>query len=240
MADSDGTVADGVVADGVVADGVVADEAVADDDAAGSGGGVAACPRCGLRDRVLGVTAAYLGAKSTRREETGTGDDQKVSVAEENSALAQALAPAPPAPDGENAGCWAASLLVISVGTFIWGALAGMWFERDLATRFVATGNGDGHFVVDSAYPVLGWISGATLAAGLLLLAGSALRKAIWRRRSRPGRAAADRAWSAGWYCARCGTAHFTLGPAMSLHEFRVRVWSAGGYGNKAARYPAI
>lgn len=186
------------------------------------------------------MPAAYLAAKATRREEVGTGDEKKVTIIEDNSALAGALAPAPPEPSGESTGCWAGALVLTSIGTFIWGAIAGNWFDRDSARRFVPSGNGDGRFVVDSAYPALGWVSGATLVVGLLLIAILNRTDAVWRRRTEAGRDAADRIWSAAWYCGRCGTVHFDGEPALTLQEFRTRVWGAGGYGDLVRKQPAL
>ncbi|MCX4694912.1 hypothetical protein [Streptomyces sp. NBC_01408] len=202
--------------------------------------GPAVCPRCGRADQVLGVPAAYLAAKATHREETGTGDEKKVTVSEENSALAGALAAAPPEPSDESTGCWAGALMLTAVGSFIWGAIAGKWFDRDGARRLVETGNGDGRFVADPSYVFLGWISGTSLVLGLLLILILNRTAAVWRRRTEPGRDEADRVWSAGWYCGRCGSVHFSLGRSMTLREFRARVWSAGGYGDLAAKHPAL
>ncbi|MGW6945925.1 hypothetical protein [Streptomyces xanthophaeus] len=207
------------------------------DGAAARPAGPPACPRCGRADQVRGVPAAYLAAKSTRREEAGTGDEKTVTVVEDNSALAAALEAVPPEPSDGGAGCWAGALVLTAIGTFIWGAIAGKWFDRDGARRFVQTWNGDGHFVEDPPYTFLGWISGAALVLGILLIVilnGTAAR---WRRRTGSGRDAADRVWSDGWYCGRCGSVHFARGRAMTLREFRTRVWTAGGYGDLAAKH---
>ncbi|MFD9353073.1 hypothetical protein [Streptomyces sp. NPDC060031] len=198
------------------------------------------CPRCGREDRVTGVGAAYLAAKAKLREETGTGEDSKVTTREENSALAQALAPAPPEPAGTARSCAATLLLLGSVGTFIWGAVAGKWLSRDSAERWIPGPNGDGHVVVDPPLLHLAWISGAALALAVLLFVVEARITAKWRRRTLPGRGAADAVWSAGWYCDRCGTVHFTGEPALTLQQFRTRVWSAGDYGDLAREHPAL
>lgn len=186
------------------------------------------------------MPAAYLAAKSTRREEVAAGDEKKVTVVEENSAPALALAPAPREPSDGSAGCWAPVLIMVAVGTFVWGAIAGQWFDRDGARGFVPFpgGNGDGRLVVGPSYAAPGWVSGASLVVGVLLFVVLPRISVAWRRRTEAGRAGADRAWSAGWYCGRCGSVHFSLGPPLSLHEFRTRVWTAAGYGDLVAKHP--
>lgn len=200
-----------------------------------------ACPRCGRDDQVLGVSAAYLRAKAELREEVGRGEDAKVTTREVHSALGKALAVAPEEPEGGTMGCFGVVLLLVSIGTFIWGAFQGKWFDRDAATRFVPGTGGDvGRFVVDPPMTYLGVISAASLLVGVVLIAVSSRAVRIWRRRTEPGRAAADRVWAEGWYCGRCGTVHLAGERAMTLQEFRIRVWSAGGYGDLAVRHPAI
>jgi hypothetical protein len=55
------------------------------------------------------------------------------------------------------------------------------------------------------------------------------------------GRPTAERLWSQGWYCGRCGSVHFRTasgGRALSLQEFQATVWHAGGYGHLADGTP--
>lgn len=212
----------------------------------GGGGGEAppgerslACPRCGREDQVLGVPAAYLGAKAELREDSGGGEDHKVTTREVNSALGKALAIAPEAPANGATGCFGMVLVLVSIGTFIWGAVQGKWFDRGAATRFVAEAGG-GHFVVDPPQTWVGVLSGVSLLVGVAMIVTAGRTVRVWRRRTEPGRAAADRVWAQGWYCGRCGTVHFAGERAMGLQEFRTWVWSAGGYGDLAARHPAI
>lgn len=190
------------------------------------GGGPLACPRCGREDQVLGVAAAYLRAKAELKEETGSGEDAKTTTRAENSALSKALSVTPTEPD-TNMGCWGATLLLVSVGTFVWGGIVGKWFDTESAVRFLPGTGPDGSSLPVTSGAYLGWISGAALVIGVLLLALSRRSLRAWRRRTEPGRTAADRVWSEAWYCGRCGTAHFSGERAMSLQEFRVRVWSA-------------
>ncbi|MFJ7265120.1 hypothetical protein ACIQV3_00355 [Streptomyces sp. NPDC099050] len=136
-------------------------------------------------------------------------------------------------------GCLGAVFVLVAIGAFVWGGMAGKWFEGEATPRFYG-GDGDLPFGVEDPTTYLGWISAASLllAPVLLALSGRAVR--AWRRRTGPGRVAADQVWAEGWYCGRCGTVHFTGERAMSLQEFRTRVWSAGGYGDLAVRHPAV
>ncbi|MFI5863496.1 hypothetical protein [Streptomyces sp. NPDC051546] len=203
------------------------------------GAGPLTCPRCGREDRVLGVSAAYLTAKAKMRVERGGGEDDSVTHREENSALAKALAVAPEEPDNGTAGCVGVLSLLAAAGAFVWGAIEGKWFEDGASPRLYGT-DGAGPFAVDQPATYLAWIGAALLLAGVVLLALSGRAVRAWRRRTEPGRVAADRVWSAGWYCGRCGTVHFEGERALTLQEFRTRVWSAGGYGDLAVRHPAV
>ncbi|MFD5143496.1 hypothetical protein [Streptomyces sp. NPDC058401] len=205
----------------------------------GGGEGSFACPRCGREDRVLGVSAAYLRAKAKLSFETKGGEDDTVTTREENSALAKALAVAPDEPDDGTLGCLGSLLVLVSIGAFIWGAIAGKWFDGETTPRFYG-GDGDLPFGVEDPTAYLGWISAASLVLGPLLLALSGRAVRAWRRRTAPGRAAADRVWAEAWYCGRCGTVHFPGERAVSLQEFRTRVWTAGGYGDLVVRHPAV
>lgn len=133
------------------------------------------------------------------------------------------------------------ALGLVAVGTFIWGAIAGSWFDRASARRFVPAPDGvGGQFVVDSAHPALAWVSGSTFVVGLPLIVILRRTAAVWRRRTEAGRDAADRVWSTAWYCGRCGTVHIAGEQAVSPHELRTRVWGAGGYGDLARKHPGI
>lgn len=205
----------------------------------GGGGGLPACPRCGREDLVLGVSAAYLRAKAEMRVERSRTEDDSVTTREENSALAKALAIAPGEPDRSSAGCLGVLLVLGSTGALVWGAIEGKWIEGDTAPVLVGS-DADGLFAVDETTAYLGWLGAALLLVGVLLIAVSGRAVRTWRRRTEPGRVAADRVWAEGWYCGRCGTVHFAGERAMSLQEFRTKVWSAGGYGDLAVRHPAV
>ncbi|MCX5300115.1 hypothetical protein OG898_27095 [Streptomyces sp. NBC_00193] len=206
----------------------------------GAGGaGPLTCPRCGREDQVLGVSAAYLRSKAKMRVERGGGEDEIVTTREENSELAKALAVAPDEPDSGTAGCIGVLLFLASVGAFVWSAIEGKWFE-DGSTFPRLYGTDDAPFTVDQPSTYLVWIGAALLLVGIVLLALSGRAVRTWRRRTEPGRVAADRVWADGWYCGRCGTVHFAGERALSLQEFRTRVWSAGGYGDLAVRHPAV
>ncbi|MFF1408662.1 hypothetical protein ACFVX6_02510 [Streptomyces sp. NPDC058289] len=205
----------------------------------GGGEGSLACPRCGREDQVLGVSAAYVRSKAKMRVERGGGEDDSVTLREENSALAKALAVAPEEPDNGTAGCLGVLSLLAAVGAFVWGAIAGKWFEAGETPRLYGT-DGGGPFEVGQPATYLVWIGAVLLLVGILLIALSGRAVRAWRRRTEPGRVAADRVWADGWYCGRCGTVHFAGERALTLQEFRTRVWSAGGYGDLAVRHPAV
>ncbi|MCX4524495.1 MULTISPECIES: hypothetical protein [unclassified Streptomyces] len=157
---------------------------------------------------------------------------------EENSALATALAPAPPEPSEVGRSCLGTVLILASIGIAIWGAVAGKWFDRESARRLVAQGNGDARLVVDPPHTHLAWIAGAALVLGVLLVLVDRLIDRRYARRAAAGRGPADRVWSAGWYCGRCGMVHVSGEPALSLLEFRSRVWEAAGFGAQARKRP--
>ncbi|KQV22919.1 MULTISPECIES: hypothetical protein [unclassified Kitasatospora] len=209
------------------------------------------------RDRVL-VPARDQDGRSTTVTRTVT------------TAVSDALSPVPllgAATVAKAAGFIALGVfaLFIAVGTFIGGALGGRWFADDPAPAARPQGYGrgvTGWVEVDGVrtwtyadagssasadHPdlaFLGWISGFALLAAVLLFVLAASRKAALRTRL-AGRPAAEELWAQAWYCARCATAHFPPTPgeparALSLQEFRRRIWQAGGYGDLADRYPAV
>ncbi|MFD0568930.1 hypothetical protein ACFQ0T_06125 [Kitasatospora gansuensis] len=76
-----------------------------------------------------------------------------------------------------------------------------------------------------------------------MVLLGLAWRQKAAFRNRLAGRPAAEELWTRAWYCARCGTAHFPATPdepaqALTLQDFRRRIWQAGGYGELAAQHP--
>lgn len=86
----------------------------------------------------------------------------------------------------------------------------------------------------------LGVISAIALATAVVLCGRAARDVRAYRKQTKPGLAAAERLWLKAWYCGRCAMVHFAGGPALTLQEFRVRVWTAGGYGGMAERHPAV
>ncbi|WP_405014958.1 hypothetical protein [Kitasatospora sp. NBC_01539] len=199
------------------------------------------CPSCGLTDLVVGVPAAYHAGRDSERITTRArfAEPETTVTRSVTTSLADALepAPTPPASAGRAAGM---ALLVVSVGTFAGGAVAGHWFGDAVSTDR-RTYPFDLASVADAPrpdYAFLGWISGFALLAAVLLLVGTAVRRSAHRRRL-AGRPAAERVWSQGWYCLRCGTVHFPAVrgravTALTLREFRTVVWEAGGYGHLA------
>lgn len=206
------------------------------------------CPSCGRADEVAGVPAVYhAGRDSVRVTTPARFDDPEETVTRSvTTSLSGALEPVPgvlttPSP----LGCFAAVLVAVSVGTFVAGAAAGHWFgDRPTATHprqhpFDPAAAADAS---SSGFAFLGWISALALVAAIALFVRAAAHRSA-RKRLLAGREAAERLWSRGWYCRRCGTVHFrTTGGeeavALTLQEFRATVWEAGGYGHLAERGP--
>lgn len=89
--------------------------------------------------------------------------------------------------------------------------------------------------------PTVLLVSYLLIGVVIALLAG-ATALFLARRRRLAGRPRAERLWNQAWYCARCGTAYFPpaagLGAeALTLTDFRLTVWTEGGYGGLADRY---
>ncbi|MEU8773805.1 hypothetical protein [Streptomyces sp. NPDC048606] len=209
-------------------------------DGAPDGGAVPPCPRCGRADRVTGVPAAHLEARATRREETDAGPDGRATVTttRRDAALARALAPHPPEPENGGTACLGASLLFAAAGTFVWWLVAANRYHVAAARRAATAGLGDHPAPEAPLHPLVGTVSATAFALGLLAIGAFHISLASWRRRTRTGRAAADRVWSKGWYCARCGSVHHAEGPPSTLYEFRVRVWTAGGWAKSIPKHP--
>ncbi|MET3982921.1 hypothetical protein [Streptomyces sp. PvR034] len=220
------------------------DGAGAADGAAGTDDGPLCCPRCGRGDEVTGVAAAYLAAKATTREEWSDGEGTRnTSVREGNSALAKGLAPVPPDPATDSVGCLGGTFVLVSLGTFLWGAIAGGWFGRESGGWWVEGDGGERRFVTELPMAHLAWISGIALLAAVALFIAVDRVEAARRRRTARGRSAAEALWSEGWFCARCAGVYFARagedrGPSLNLREFRTRVWGAGGYADLVDRYP--
>lgn len=214
---------------------------------AGPGAGVGSlpvCPSCGRGDEVRAVQAVFLDGHGHVREETGSGAERRTTTREVTSRLARALAPVPPAPRVSGRAVLGYLLTFVSVGTFLGGALSGHWFSasaEDSRPPYPAPGWNElippGR---EADHLFLGWTSGLALLAAVLLFAAVARALRAYRARTEPGRPAAESLWARGWYCARCSTAHFADGPALSLQEFRTRVWTAGGYGDLAEAHRAV
>ncbi|GJF32161.1 hypothetical protein KNE206_48610 [Kitasatospora sp. NE20-6] len=191
----------------------------------------------------MGVPAAYHAGRDNERitRRARFSDPETTVTRSVTTSLSSALEPAPTSPTsaGRAAG---AALVVVSVGTFAGGAAAGHWFG-DAVSMPARNYPFDLAPVADAPLPdyaFLGWISGLALLAAILLFVGTAVRRSAHRRHL-AGRPAAERVWSRGWYCRRCGTVHFPAAreravTALTLQEFRTIVWEAGGYGHLAGR----
>ncbi|BAJ33069.1 MULTISPECIES: hypothetical protein [Kitasatospora] len=208
------------------------------------------CPTCGLDDEVVGVPAAYHAGRDTVR------DGEEGGVRTVSSSLSSALAPAPtrlPRATSCLMVVVGLHLVAVSIGTFVAGALAGHWFDGgdpvpDGPDPYGGRFHGTVLHPADAASAdrpsllFLGWISGAALLLAVALFVAVRRRARAGRRqaaRQADRRAEAERLWSRGWYCRRCGTVHFRAEPgcparALTLGDFRREVWAAGGYGDPA------
>ncbi|MFD5424260.1 hypothetical protein [Streptomyces sp. NPDC127084] len=212
------------------------------------------CPGCALTDRVTAVPAVYQSGRDSMTE-VSTDSEGHRSVRSVSTGLTKSLAPAPP-PRPNGWGCLSVLGVLVAIGTFAGGALGGEWFEDEAAPDPDPFGSGFGYgsgFVNGSAseavapqteFLFLAWVSAFALVAALLLLFPATRHRAASRKIA-AGQPAAEAVWSDAWYCARCGTVHFPDGPglprgALSLREFRVLVWEAGGYGHLVGRHPVV
>ncbi|MFG2900205.1 hypothetical protein ACGFZH_24360 [Streptomyces zaomyceticus] len=211
------------------------------------------CPGCGRDDRVQAVPAVYLGGRDSvsSRERDSDGDVRTVTRTV-TTGLSKALAPVPE-PPGMAVGCLGYLAVLVSLGTFLGGALGGKWFEAEPAPAEPLERNGYQLVRPESPFgdpgpppdlDFLGWISAFALIAAVLVFTLVHRRKAVFARRTR-GRHRAEELWSRGWYCHRCGTAHFLDVPGedrrpLTLQQFRERVWEHGGYGDLAAAQRAV
>lgn len=207
------------------------------------------CPGCDRDDLVQAVPAAYLAGRDavTRRERDRDGDMRTVTRTV-TSGLSDALAPVP-APPAYGLGGLGAFACVVSIGTFLGGAIGGKWFHEGAAHE--PPEFGAWHLTLEDvpagpppAYEFLGWISALAFVVAVLAFAVVVRRRAAFTRITRR-RHEAEELWSHGWYCHRCGTAHFEDVPGedrspLTLQRFREKVWDHGGYGALAARQRAV
>ncbi|WKD36138.1 hypothetical protein [Streptomyces xanthophaeus] len=207
------------------------------------GGSPLECPSCRRSDEVRAVPAVSLGGQRRFHEETGDGD-RRTDVREIVPRLADALAPAPPSPDTAGRTGLGVLLVLVSIGTFIGGALGGNWFTDAPAAEVDhgSTTLWGGATWAPAPEPgaellFLAWISAFALLGAALLIVSTVRTRRAFRARVAAGRVAAEDVWSRGWCCARCAVVHFAAGPGMTLQEFRTAVWSAGGYGELAEVY---
>jgi hypothetical protein len=167
-------------------------------------------------------------------------DDRRTETRVVVSDLARALAPAPDRQPGR---------IPLTLGVFALVGAAAAFFVANSEERFHS---GRGRFTTEpdpawsDSFPDVDFLHGlstaALVAALALLLTGGLLRSAAARELA--DRPKAERLWSQAWYCARCGTVHFPPAAgqgagALSLLEFRHRVWTAGGYGHLLDRFRA-
>ncbi|MGW8360128.1 hypothetical protein ACWGK1_06120 [Streptomyces wedmorensis] len=207
------------------------------------------CPGCDRDDLVQAVPAVYLAGRNavTSRERDSDGDMRTVTRTV-STGLSDALAPVPPPPTYA-IGCLGLLAAVVSVGTFLGGVIAGKWF-RDEPGHQPPELDGwptlppDTPDAPPTAYGFLGWISALALLAAVLVCVVMVRRRTAFARVTRR-RHQAEELWSRGWYCHRCGTAHFQDVPGedrtpLTLQHFREKVWEHGGYGDLAAERRAV
>ncbi|MFE4631854.1 hypothetical protein ACFRJ1_00570 [Streptomyces sp. NPDC056773] len=210
----------------------------------GRAGLLPVCPSCGLADEVRAVQAVFLDGHRHVREESGAGSQRQGITREVVSRLARALAPTPPTPRVQGRGCLGVFLVLVSAGTFLVGSLAGHWFDGSAGEArpgYPYPGWDEAASGPEAGLFFLGVISAVALMAAVYLFIRVSRDGRAYRERTRPGLAAVERLWNRGWYCGRCARVHFEgERTALTLQEFRVRVWTAGGYGDLAERYPAV
>ncbi|MFD5143495.1 hypothetical protein [Streptomyces sp. NPDC058401] len=203
---------------------------------AADAGSLPVCPGCGRPDEVRAVQAVFLEGHRNVRVETGRGSEHRTYTREVVSRLARALAPTPPTPSVQGRGCLGAVLVLVSIGTF----LAGHWFTAESRPEYPYPGWNEASGP-EADLLFLGVISAVALLGALGLFAAVVRANRAYGARVRPGLAAAERVWLQGWYCGRCARVHFDgERAALTLHEFRLRVWTAGGYGDLAERYRGV
>ncbi|WP_224277388.1 hypothetical protein [Streptomyces sp. LS1784] len=195
------------------------------------------CPSCRLADQVRSVPAVYRAGRSTETVRSLRDDRGHTETRVVISDLARALAPAPDRHPERAPVVLGVLALFGTVGAFF---AAEAQSDQDAFVRSnFPTGSALSHSSPDTG--TLHTLSGVGLAVAIALFVTAALLR-VNANRELAGRPQAERLWSQAWYCARCGTAHFSpaagQGPAaFSLREFRRRVWTAGGYGHLADRY---
>ncbi|MFE9928711.1 hypothetical protein [Streptomyces sp. NPDC005533] len=197
------------------------------------------CPSCGRSDEVRAVPAICVSGHSRYREEAG--GHRGVSTLAVVPRLAEALAAVPPPPVTAGRTALGVALVLVSIGTFIGGALGGHWFADAPAAEadHGSTTLWGGATWATAPEPeaellFLAWISACALLGAALLIASAVRTRRAFRARIEAGRDAAEEVWSRGWCCARCAVVRLGTGPAMTLPEFRTAVWGAGGYGDLA------
>lgn len=213
-------------------------------DTGAGGGSLPVCPSCGRADEVRAVQAVFLEGHRHVRTQEGAGDQRHDVTREVVSRLGRALAPAPPAPRVQGRGGLGVVLALVAAGTFLAGSLAGHWFGGDTGEfrpEYPYQGWNEAAPAPEAEFLFLGVISVIALLGAACLFAAVARAKRAYRARTQPGLAAAERLWIRGWYCGRCARVRFEgETAALTLQEFRVRVWTAGGYGDLAETHPAV
>ncbi|WP_316528619.1 hypothetical protein [Kitasatospora brasiliensis] len=186
------------------------------------------CPSCGYADQVRSVPVVHQSGLSTETFRTYRDDHWRTETRVVASELTRALAPAPEIHP---------EVLPLVLGFLTFFGTLGIFVSAYTDSHRESYWSDSPPSSPEGLYLLSG--IGLVVAIGLFALAVLLRLKA---NRQLAGRPHALHLWSQGWYCGRCGTVHFSPyagqgAAALSLYEFRYRVWTAGGYGHLAHRY---
>ncbi|WP_031066529.1 hypothetical protein [Streptomyces sp. NRRL WC-3742] len=224
------------------------------------------CPNCGLADALRGVPAVHLAEHRTVRVRVRgeRGRPDHTETREELSALGRALAPKPQRPSIPVTLLAFVGVpgTIAAIFTLVQGTIARstpVMEKPDLSPPDWVThpAPGNGPFWPPSSHEptphvpgpvryeegiVPLWASILFIVAAVALLVAAGVLHRSRQRRLADGWPMAERLWRQSWYCDRCGSVHFAASAgqgtqALSLPEFRLAVWSAGGYGDLAGRH---
>lgn len=206
-------------------------------DAAPAPSALQPCPGCARTDQVRSVPAVHLAGRDTVTSRDSDGN-RRTRTQEITSPLARALAPAPDR-HPERVPAFLGFPALFAAGFLFFVADSQSEFDDSKAKMFAGSPLADpsDSSQADSFY----LYSGIALFLAIALFATAVLLR-VMTNRELAGRPQAERLWSTAWYCARCGTAHFPPGAgqgagAVTLPEFRRRIWTTGGYGHLVDRY---
>ncbi|MFI6289817.1 hypothetical protein ACIBCM_34660 [Streptomyces sp. NPDC051018] len=188
------------------------------------------CPGCGRDDGLKSVPAVHRAAQRALFLPWTDG----------RSGLYRALAWAPPPRKPTMPQALLVNLIVVvGVILFVVG-LAQKRRDDERAGEAELPGSTDPAPEPGPEFPALWWISLAIAVLYLVFFAW-ATQQMVSHQKLLAGRANARLMWACAWHCAHCAGVHFPQeqpARALTLQEFRTRVWTAGGYGQLVGRYP--